>query len=62
MSLLLMEKLLRHQQLVRSGEGRCVDRLNSPPDNGHEGGWAFACYEAFLISRLLGSFLTIEFA
>ena len=24
--------------------------------------WAFACYEAFLISRLLGSFLTIEFA
>jgi hypothetical protein len=25
-----MEKLLRHQQSVRSSEGCCVDRLNSP--------------------------------
>ena len=32
MSWLLMEKLLRHQQSVRSSEGCCVDRLNSPPD------------------------------
>ena len=33
MSWLLMEKLLRHQQSVRSSEGCCVDRLNSPPDS-----------------------------
>ena len=32
MSWLLMEKLLRHQQSVRSSEGCCVDRLNSPPN------------------------------
>ena len=30
MSWLLIEKLLRHQQSVRSSEGCCVDRLNSP--------------------------------
>jgi hypothetical protein len=30
MSWLLMEKLPRHQQSVRSCEGCCVDRLNSP--------------------------------
>ena len=33
MSWLLMEKLLRHQQSVRSSEGCCVDRLNSPRPN-----------------------------
>ena len=33
MSWLLMEKLLRHQQSVRSCEGCCVDRLNSPPQS-----------------------------
>jgi hypothetical protein len=32
---LLMEKLLRHQQSVRSSEGCCVDRLNSPVKTGH---------------------------
>jgi hypothetical protein len=30
MSWLSMEKLLRHQKSVRSSEGCCVDRLNSP--------------------------------
>ena len=30
MSWLLMEKLLRHQQSVRSSEGCCVDRLSHP--------------------------------
>ena len=35
MSWLLMEKLLRHQQSVRSSEGCCVDRLNSPVRSGH---------------------------
>ena len=35
MSWLLMEKLLRHQQSVRSSEGCCVDRLNSPGQSGH---------------------------
>jgi hypothetical protein len=33
MSWLLMEKLLRHQQSVRSSEGCCVDRLNSPSES-----------------------------
>ena len=37
MSWPLMEKLLRHQQSVRSSEGCCVDRLNSPPDNNQTG-------------------------
>ena len=35
MSWLLMEKLLRHQQSVRSSEGCCVDRLNSPGRSRH---------------------------
>jgi hypothetical protein len=32
MSWPLMEKLLRHQQSVRSSEGCCVDRLSPPPN------------------------------
>jgi hypothetical protein len=28
--------LLRHQQSVRSSEGCCVDRLNSPGKIGHD--------------------------
>ena len=56
-SLLLHRDGLPPSTFCRS-PGAPVHSIN----NGHEGGWAFACYEAFLISRLLGSFLTIEFA
>jgi hypothetical protein len=51
MSCLLMEKLLRHRQSVRSSEGCCVDRLNSPGyiDRSQEG--ARSVQDDYFLSR-----------